>query len=42
MIVNSNEETNFAHKLLLNDKQVSEICKALANGSTANITVSRV
>ena len=33
----SNNETNFSHKLLLTDAQVSEICKAFANGSSANI-----
>ena len=33
---NSNDETNFPHKSLLNKAQVSRICKAFANGSSAN------
>ena len=37
MIGNSNDETNFPQKLLLNDTQVSKILKAFANGSSANI-----
>ena len=37
LIATSNNETNFSHKLLLTDAQVSEICKAFANGSSANI-----
>ena len=37
LIENSNDETNFPHKLLLTDKQVSKIRKAFANGSFANI-----
>ena len=35
-IGNSNDETNFWHKLLLNDTQVSKIHKAFANSSSAN------
>ena len=42
MICSSNDETNFPHKLLLNDKQVSRPCKAFANGSSANIKFSRI
>ena len=37
LIRNSNDETNFTHKLLLTNTQVSKICKAFANGSSANI-----
>ena len=37
LIRNSNDETNFSHKLLLNATQVSKICKASADGSSANI-----
>ena len=37
---NSNDKTNFLHKLLLNDTQVSKICKAFANGSSVNIKFS--
>ena len=36
----SNDETNFPHKLLTNT-QVSKICKAFANGSSANIKFSK-
>ena len=38
---NSNDETNFPHKLLLTDTQVLEICKAFTNGSSANIKFSK-
>ena len=41
VIRNSNGETNFPHKLLLTDTQVSKICKALANDSSANIKFSK-
>ena len=41
LIENSNDETNFPHKLLLTDKQVSKIRKAFANGSSANIKFSK-
>ena len=41
VIRNSNDETNFPHKLLLTDTQVSKICKALANDSSANIKFSK-
>ena len=40
-IANSNDETNFLHKLLLTDTQVSKICKAFANGSAANTKFSK-
>ena len=40
LIANSNDETNFPHKLLLTYKQVSKFCKAFANGSPANIKFS--
>ena len=33
LIKNSNDETNFPHKLLLTDTQVSKIHTVLANGS---------
>ena len=33
LIRNSNDETNFPHKLLLTDTQVSKIHKVFANGS---------
>ena len=41
MIGNPNDETNFPHKLLLTYTQVSKICKAFANGSSANIKFSK-
>ena len=41
MIGNFNDETKFLHKLLLNDTQVSKICKDLANSSSANIKFSK-
>ena len=37
MIRNSNDETNFPRKLLLTNTQVSKICKAFANSSSANM-----
>ena len=37
LIANSTDETNFPHKFLLTDTQVSKIRKAFANGSSANI-----
>ena len=42
LIWSSNDETNFPHKLLLTDTQVSKICKAFTNGSSANIKVSKI
>ena len=35
------DETNFPRKLLLTNAQVSDIRKALANGSSANINISQ-
>ena len=40
MIGNSNDETNFPHKLLLINTQVSRLPKAFANDSSANIKLS--
>ena len=40
-IVNSNDESNFSHQLLLTDTQVSKIRKAFGNGSSANIKFSK-
>ena len=37
LIKNSNDESNFPHKLLLTDTQVSRICKAFPKGASANI-----
>ena len=41
MIGDSNDETNFPHELLLTDRQVSSICKAFSNNSSANIKFSK-
>ena len=40
VIGNSNNETNFPHKLLLTNLQGSKIHKAFANGSSANTKLS--
>ena len=37
----SNGETNFSHELLLTNTQISKICKAFANSSSANIKFSK-
>ena len=37
VVGNSNDENNFTHKLLLTNTQVSKLCKAFANNSSANI-----
>ena len=37
VISDFNDETNFRHKLLLTNTQISKFCKALGNGFTANI-----
>ena len=41
MIGSSDDETNFSHKLLLTDRQVSNIRKAFANNSSADIKFSK-
>ena len=41
MTGNSNDETNFPHKQLLTDTQVSKICKDLANDSSTNVRFSK-
>ena len=41
LIRSYNDQTNFPNKLSLTDTQVSNICKAFANGSLANIKVSK-
>ena len=41
VIGSSNDETNFSHKLLLTNTQVSRIRKAFANGLTAKIKFSK-
>ena len=43
MIGNSNDETNFPHNLLLTNRQVPNLCKALANNlSTDMLTKTRL
>ena len=37
-----NNETNFPHKLLLTDRQVSNIRKSFANNSSADIKLSKI
>ena len=41
MIDDSNDETNFPHKLLFTDTQVSRLRKDFANGSLSNIKLSK-
>ena len=42
LIGSSNDETNFPHKLLATNTQVSKIHKAFANGWSANIKFSKI
>ena len=35
------DEINFSHKLLLNNRQVSNLCKTFANHSLADIKLSK-
>ena len=42
VVGDSNDENNFLHKLLLTNTQVSKFRKAYANGSGANINLSKV
>ena len=41
MVGNSNDNTNFPHELLLNNRQVANICKAFANHSSIDIKLSK-
>ena len=41
MIDNSDNETNFPHKLLLTNRQVANLCKAFANHTSTDITLSK-
>ena len=41
VIRDSKDETNFPLKLLLTDTQASILCKAFANGSSANTKLSK-
>ena len=40
LMVDSNDETNFLHKSLLTDRQVSRLHKAFRNNSSANTKLS--
>ena len=40
MVGDSNDETKYLNKWFLNNVQISSICKAFANGSSANIKFS--
>ena len=41
MVSNSNDNTNFPHKLLLTNRQVANIRKAFANHSSIDIKLSK-
>ena len=41
MIGNSNDESNFPHKLLSTNRQVTNLRKAFANNSSVNIKLSK-
>ena len=41
MIDNSNDDTNFPHKLLLTNRQVANVRKAFANNSSTDIKLSK-
>ena len=41
MIGNSNNETNFPHKLLSTNRQVVNLCKAFASHSSTDIKLSK-
>ena len=41
MIGNSNDETNFSHKLLLTNRQVANLRKAFANCTSTDIKLSK-
>ena len=41
MAGDSNDGTNFPHKLLLTNTQVSRLCKAFTNNSSASVKLSK-
>ena len=41
MVSSSEDETSFPHKLLLTNKQVTNLCKAFANNSSTDIKLSK-
>ena len=42
MIGNSDDETNFSHKLLLTNRQVANLYKAFAKNSSTDIKLSKI
>ena len=42
MIGNSNDKTNFPHKLLLTNREVANLRKDFTNNSSANIKLSKI
>ena len=42
MVANSNDNTNFPHKLLLTDRQVANIRKAFANNVSADVNFQKL
>ena len=41
MIGNSDDETNFPHKLLISNRQVANLCKVFANYTSTDIQLSK-
>ena len=41
MVCNSDDETNFTHKLLSANRQVANLCKAFANYTSTDIKLSK-
>ena len=41
IVGDSDDENNFPHKLLLTNTQVSKLCKAFVNNSSANIKLAK-
>ena len=41
VIGNSNDDTNFWHRLLLTNTEVSRLCEVFANNSSANIKLAK-
>ena len=42
MIGNSDDKISFAHELILNNKQVANICQVLANNSSTDIKLLKI
>ena len=41
MIGNSDDETNFLHKVLLTNRQIANLCKAFVNHTSTDIKLSK-